>query len=395
MVKTLRTAVLVALAAAMAGTAAQAGVRGSSLSDSVFVQTNAAGGNSIVMLNRTLSGGLVKVGTFSTGGLGAGPGTTVAADPLGSQNSLKLSDDGRWLFVVNAGSNQISTFRVLDDRLQLTSVVNSGGLYPNAIAVHGDVVYVLNALNDGGVAGFRLSRSGRLQPIPGSVRTLGLATPSMGNQPNLFFSPADIALSPDGDWLVVADKDFMGVGRLFTFKVDSDDVIAKTPVVTASPDQVPFGVAFDRRGHLLVSETAAGALSSYDINDDGTLAPISLSVLNGDNRPFLGTQPCWLDTTRNFVFMVNTLTQDVTSYRVNRRGELSLLNASAGLLGQSGIPGALDIAISGDERFANVLTGDTGVLRSFRINRVTGEMTLTATIKIVEGNSGMEGIAAE
>lgn len=394
MVKTLRTAVLVTLAVAMAGTAAQAGVR-SSFSDSVFVMSNAATGNSVVMLKRTLSGDLRNIGSFSTGGIGSGAGTIAPADPLGSQDGLKLSEDGRWLFAVNAGSHQISTFRVLEDRLQLTSVVDSGGLFPNSIAVDGNLVYVLNALNDGSIAGFRLSRNGRLQPIPGSVRALNLATPTVGGQPNLMFSPADIAFSPDGDWLVMADKNAGGIGKLFTYKVDSDGLLARTPVVTDSPDQAPFGITFDRRGHLLVSETVFGALTSYDINDDGTLEPISLSVFNGGNRAPGATQPCWVDTTRNFALMVNTFTEDVTSYRLNRRGELSLVSTTAASVGRAGGNGAIDIAISGDGRFANVLTGNTGTLRSFSINPITGALRLTATLKLFEGNSGMAGIAAE
>jgi len=356
--------------------------------------SNAAGGNSIAMLKRTPSGGLVNTGTFSTGGIGSGPGETVTSDPLGSQNSLKLSDDAQWLFAVNAGSNQISAFKVRENRLQLTSVVNSGGVYPTALTVSGNVVYALNAGGNGTVAGFRLSRNGQLRPIPGSVRSLNLATPNMSKQPNLLFSPADVGISPDGDWLVVTDKNFGGIGKILTFKVDDDGLLSKNPVVTSSPDPVPFGFTFDRRGHLLVTETAVGAMTSYNINDNGTLQPISLSVSNG-NRPFLSTQPCWVDTTRNFAFVVNTLSQDVTSYRLNRRGELSLVAATSVQLGRAGEAGAIDIAISGDNRFANVVTGDTGIVRSFRINPLTGALTLTATLKVFEGNSGMEGIAAE
>ena len=41
----------------------------------------------------------------ATGGLGTGAG-------LGSQGALAFSDNGRWLFAVNAGSNDISAFAV-------------------------------------------------------------------------------------------------------------------------------------------------------------------------------------------------------------------------------------------------------------------------------------------
>lgn len=391
MIKTLRTAILVALTTAIAGTAAHAGVRASVFSDSVYVMSNSAAGNRVAVLERSLSGGLTSSGTFATGGKGSGPGELIVSDPLGSQGSMLLSPDNRWLFVVNAGSNQISTFRVLDDGLQLTSVVSSGGTYPVSLTLSGNVLYALNSFGDGSVAGFRLTRSGQLQPIEGSVRSLHAATPSVVKQPSIVFSPSQVSFSPDGDWLVITDKNLGGLGTISLFKVDSDGMIADAPVVTPSPDQLPFGFTFDRRGHLLVTETGAAAVSSYDINDNGTLTAISQSALNGQG------QTCWIDTTRNFAFAVNTLSQNITGYRLNRRGQLSLLdpNGSNAQLGTAGQPGAIDVNVSGDGRFLNVVTGDTGIVRTFRINPINGALTLTGQLKVFEGNTGMMGIAAE
>ena len=89
--------------------------------------------------------------------------------------------------------------------------------------------------------------------------------------------------------MVGARRAFGGIGKILTFKVDDDGVLSKNPITTSSPDAVPFGFTFDRRGHLLVTETAVGAMTSYNINDNGTLQPISLSVSNG-NRAFLSDQ---------------------------------------------------------------------------------------------------------
>jgi 6-phosphogluconolactonase (cycloisomerase 2 family) len=391
MIKTLRTAIVVALAATMGGTAAHASVRTSLFSDSVYVMSNSAAGNRVAVLRRSPSGGLTNTGTFATGGKGSGPGELIVSDPLGSQGSMLLSPDARWLFTVNAGSNQISAFKVTDDGLRLTSVVSSGGTYPVSLTLSGNVLYALNAVGDGSVAGFRLTRSGQLQPIEGSVRSLHAATPSVVKQPSIVFSPSQVSFSPDGDWLVVTDKNAGTLGTIQLFKVDPDGMIADAPVVTNSGDQLPFGFTFDRRGHLLVTETGGGAVSSYDINDNGTLTPISQSVLNGQS------QPCWIDTTRNFAFVVNTLSQNITGYRVNRRGQLSLLspNGSNAQLGTAGTAGAIDVNVSGDGRFLNVVTGDTGIVRTFRINPLNGALTLTGQLKVFEGNSGMMGIAAE
>ena len=104
----------------------------------VFALTNQTVGNAVAMYARAADGSLMWAGSVATGGTGAGTG-------LGSQGALALSDDGRWLFAVNAGSNDVSAFRVSPRGLTLTSRVASGGVRPISLTVHGDLAYVLNA----------------------------------------------------------------------------------------------------------------------------------------------------------------------------------------------------------------------------------------------------------
>jgi 6-phosphogluconolactonase len=369
--------------------AAQATVRSSSFSDAVFVMSNSAAGNRVAMIRRSEAGALTQIGSYATRGEGSGPGEVSATDPFGSQGSLLLSPDGRWLFASNAGSNEISTFRVLENGLLLTGVVSSGGAYPVSITMKGNIVYVLNAGAEGVVAGFRLTRTGQLVPIRGSARTLVVPTPNVAKQPNIFFSPAQVEFSPDGDWLVVTDKNIDSRGTLQLFKVNDDGVLAARPVVTTSEDPAPFGFTFDRRGHLVVTEAARGAVSTYDINDNGTLRPITLSVFNGQG------EPCWVDMSRNFAYVTNTATQNVTGYRVARDGTLTLLSPS-GSDASVGGPGSgpVDVAVSGDGRFLNVLSSGSGLVQSFRINPLTGALTKSGELKMFEGNSGAAGLTA-
>jgi len=86
----------------------QAQTDGSSAAGAVFVMTNAAGANEILTYKRGTDGSLREGRSFQTGGRGSG-GTT---DPLGSQGSLTLSQDHSLLFAVNAGSGDISVFRI-------------------------------------------------------------------------------------------------------------------------------------------------------------------------------------------------------------------------------------------------------------------------------------------
>ena len=77
----------------------------------VFVQTNELSGNTIAVYDRRHDGGLVRAGTYPTGGLGgiAAPGTE--SDRLASQGSLVYDGPHRLLIAVNAGSNTVSTLR--------------------------------------------------------------------------------------------------------------------------------------------------------------------------------------------------------------------------------------------------------------------------------------------
>src|SRR4051812_17840798 len=167
-----------ALAAAL-GTVGAAGIASPASADehargggAVFVQTDDPTRNSVVAYDRGSDGTLTKAGTYATGGLGGVLDGSVV-DHLASQGSLVLDREHRTLYAVNAGSNTVSIFGVTGDRLWRRSVVPSGGSFPVSIAVHGDLVYVLNARDGGTVQGFR-RHDGDLVPIPGSNRALGL-----------------------------------------------------------------------------------------------------------------------------------------------------------------------------------------------------------------------------
>src|SRR5206468_3900582 len=84
---------------------------------------------------------------------------------LGDQGGLALSRGGRWLFAVNAGSNELTVFRVSDESTALTIIdkVSTVGKTPISVTIHKQLVYVLNAgdaVTPANIAGFRLSEDG-------------------------------------------------------------------------------------------------------------------------------------------------------------------------------------------------------------------------------------------
>ncbi len=135
----------------------------------VFVQTDNVAGNQVVAYDRAANGSLTLANTYATGGLG-GVLNGSQVDHLGSQGSLTYDAAHSLLYAVNAGSNTVSVFSVRGDQLSLRQVVGTGGTFPVSVAVHGDLVSVLNAQNGGSVQEF-YSLFGHLVPVPGSNRT--------------------------------------------------------------------------------------------------------------------------------------------------------------------------------------------------------------------------------
>jgi len=142
---------------------------GDNVSGAVYTISNQVTGNAVVVFARAGDGTLTPAGSFGTGGTGTGAS-------LGSQGAVTLSDDGRLLFAVNAGSNDVSVFRVGSQELSLLSRTASGGTQPISVTVHRNVVYVLNAGGAGNITGFTIEHDGELAAIAGSTQSLSSAT---------------------------------------------------------------------------------------------------------------------------------------------------------------------------------------------------------------------------
>jgi 6-phosphogluconolactonase (cycloisomerase 2 family) len=333
-------AVVLSLFAAHAGAAlADAGEPGA-----VYVQTNQADGNAIAVFHRSADGRLALADTVPTGGLGTGSG-------LGSQGSVILSSDGRWLFAVNAGSNEISTFRVQAGGLSLVDKFSSGGMTPTSLTLHKDLLYVLNAGGSGNITGFTVDQAGKLAPLAGSTRPLsGSAT-----------APAQVSFSPDGSALVVTVR---ATNMIDTYMIGSDG-LASGPISYPSSGATPFGFAFTQQGTLIVSEAFGGAplasaVSSYEIANGG-LDVISASVPTGQ------TAACWIAVSKNgkFAYSTNAGSGSVSAYRIDTDGSLSLIDGDAGITGEGTSP--IDAAVSNSGQYLYVLNGRTHNISAFAI----------------------------
>src|SRR3569832_737990 len=195
----------------------------------VFTMSNAQDTNMLFAYRRSAEGTLTNVASISTGGTGTGHG-------LENQGALALGQDGRFLYVVNPGSNDLSEFRLNGTDVQLSDRVSSGGVLPVSVAEWNGTVYVLNrhANGDPGsgpvIEGFRISGAGTLTAISGSAIALRPANTNA----------AQIGISPDGRWIMVTER---GVDQIDVLPL-SDEHTPGAALSTASAGGSPFGFAF-------------------------------------------------------------------------------------------------------------------------------------------------------
>jgi 6-phosphogluconolactonase len=334
----------------------------------VFTSSNATAGNELLVYDTERNGALRLATRIATQGIGSGGG-------LGNQGAVTLSDDGRHLFVVNAGSNTVSTFRVRRGGLRLMSVVAAGGQQPVSVAEHEGMVVVLNAGGATNIAGFR-NRQGVLEPISGATQPLSAAGGT---------APAQVAFGEDGGVLIVTEK---ATNKITTYRVTRDGAIG-APQVTASSGMTPFGFAVDRRGTVLVSEAFGGAagasaLSSYTFGHHGVQPQlVSASVGSGQ------AAACWVVVTPNgrHAYTTNTASGNISAYAVERNGKAALAQAIAATTDA----GPIDAAIAPRGRSLFVLNGGGRSIQSFAIGR---DGQLQAQGRIDGLPAGANGLAA-
>lgn len=348
-------ALAIAALCALSGTASAAGIS----RNHVYTSSNDPAGNALLVYSRGQAGSLTLTQTLPTQGLGTGTG-------LGSQGAVTLSQDGQFLFVVNAGSHSVSSFRLSGDGAAWASTVDTAGDKPISVTESHGVVYVLNAGGDGNVAGF-YNNAGQLQPIANSVRPLSGAG----------VGPAQVSFDRLGRTLVVSEK---ASNLLSSWPVRPLGTLG-TASQTPSAGATPFGFSFSDANVLLVSEAQGGAplvssLSSYRLVGQRPHAPQVVT-------PALSTQQtaaCWTAVTPDgrFVYTANTGSDSLSSYRVMAHGALKLQASVAQTQ-----PGAhpLDLAVNPNGNRLYALNNGLAQVASYRIG-AAGQLSPSTAVSV-------------
>ena len=343
--------------------------RATNATGAVFVASNAVAGNAVFAFHRAANGTLSPIGTFPTGGVGIG-GT---ADPLASQFALTLSDNNKLLFAVNAGSNDVSVFRVASSGLELADRKSSLGIRPVSVAAGREVLYVLNA-GSNSIGILRIGKDGTLTP----VGTRALSAGADG--------AAAIRLSPNGHLLAVTER---VSNTIDGFEVARNGSLG-APRSTPSTGDGPFGFGYTPNGTLVVSDAGTGAATSYAQRRNGTV-----SLLDGPESTGGQAAPCWVIVSKGgrFVYTANAGSGSISGFSVARDGALQLITPGGrtGDLGTGAQP--LDLDLSRDGRFMYVLKNGTGTIGVLAVNG-DGTLVNVADTPGLQAQAGFMGLAA-
>jgi len=343
-----------------------------------FAMTNRSTGNQIITYRRAADGDLTRVGRIATRGKGIGV-------DLDTQGGLRLSSDHRFLYAVNAGSDDITVFSVNGTHLNFLQKVYAGD-QPNSLTIYRNLLYVLDGSVAGnGIRGFKVASDGTLKPLPQSFRLLS----------SPIAVPGQVEFSPDGQRLLVTHKTTNVLlpprNAIDVFRVRSNGLASALPKREASYGLRPFSLAFRNDSQLLVVESfnaapGASAASSYRLTSNGNLDVISGSIRNRQ------TDTCWVVITEDgrYAFTANFGSGTISSYRFSSNGQVRLIDGNAAALGITSQPVDLDLAAG--SRYLYLLLRGTGGVAAFRIQDEGGLSPLgvvTGGLPVADGASGL------
>jgi len=218
-----------------------------------FLYVGNAGSNNISVFSVGSSGGLTAVSTV----------------PLGfSPLDMQFTPSGSFLYVTGAG-NLIAGYTVNSGALTLVAGPYQTGTTPSAIAIDptSGFLYTANTL-DSTISVFTIGASGALSEVSGSP----LADPT---------GPAALLIDPSGKYLIAANQ---GSGNVSVYTITAGTGF---PVaVTGSPFGAtsPTSLAFDPNGKYMLVGNLASGIQVFTF-DSSTGALNSLSTYGAGGNP--------------------------------------------------------------------------------------------------------------
>jgi 6-phosphogluconolactonase (cycloisomerase 2 family) len=176
-----------------------------------FLYVANSGTNDVTAFSIGATGLLSRI---APSGANANPISTGGTVPKG----LAISQNGSFLYVANSGSDNLAVFQIGTDGLLTlvppagsnTNPIPVGGTSPNALRISLDGRFLYVANGGGNVSAFTIGSDGLLTLVPSSAGNLNPA--SAGT------NPVALTISQDGQFLYVANQG----GRVSAYKINTE-----------------------------------------------------------------------------------------------------------------------------------------------------------------------------
>ena len=339
----------------------------------VVTATNSPSGNKLWVYKRGADGKLTQTGSVATGGKGIASEPPFGFPIVDSSGSIATTPNGKLIFVVNAGSNNVTSFRVTSTGVHRVSVASTHGKLPISLSSSGHLLYVVNEASKN-IYGWTFTSGGVLKPIKGSNQKLTAVTPK-GKKDKVGVA-AGIGFTSNGKVVAVTERGLPRTyGEIDTFVIGKNGAAGPARAFATKGVANPFGFSAVSK-YLLVSnaglvKTPSGAMPNpADFSQfTGTVATYKVSptgkVSFVSNASSNGRAACWLIITKNGKIAVTTNTLSsgtppsggptsgagaVATMSVSPNGHLHVLKQANT---SPGFPG--DEAFSHDDKYLYVL----------------------------------------
>ena len=254
--------------------------------------------------------------------------TQIAGSPYSvgaGAHSLVLHPSGKFMYVANpgqggTGENDISLFTIASDGT-LTEVTPRTSVAPLASLPQllvmdpgGAFLYVLNA-GSNNISVFSIdSSSGALTQVAGSPFAIGLA-------------PLNMQIAPSGAYLYVSVAGgTIGTndGSIASFSVNGG--VLSLAGLTTTDGVNPYGLVVNAAGtYLYAANTTSGSISIFSIGATGSLAEVQGSPIAAG---YMNPLAMLFDPSGNFLYVANQASNNVAAYSITSTGLPSALTTT-------------------------------------------------------------------
>ncbi len=283
----------------------------------VYTETNnpQEGRNAVLAFRRDArTGDLTRIGSFATGGTGQLNIPKLVGPDDGDQQ-VQATADGKFLYAVNQGSDNVSAFRIQrNGSLQLIGTFASGGDQPDSIGIAGNTLYIgnrgdaaagVNGTTAPSVTAFTIDRDGGLDRIANSTVTFPVGT-----------LVTQTLVSRDARFLFVEVASFQGTAggnTVNTFRINADGTLTAAPGGPASAGTsapVLLGAASHPSLNIVYTGFASsGQVGVFTYDETGRTNYVSTAADTG-------AAPCWCQVSKDgrVLYVSNTVTDSVSFF---------------------------------------------------------------------------------